>query len=507
MCQIVPFSLPCCRRVYVEVSKLPSCPNSWPNRKCPPELCIQVRGFEAEYRESGKCWRCIAKSSGAIGHHRVVMRPKIDGASLVLGLEEIGVSGRRMKTERDGECWFCGAQGGCKSCGAKDIVELKEDEKPEITGFKKKRRKSEGNKGKEVGIKRAKIERTDSQIRKPPTSAFKYPVPNTASQSQQPHPQLHHLEMQTADQVPRIFNEEFQCSSQDFRAANFPHDGLPTMGDSAPFLTNDAQESFMGNWQAVNNQQNTAPGPYSLNPERYPGYKLFGCGHHTELNPQCRAVEPFTCPVPGDNSNVRSELQQGRCLTAGSVHNDHQEKVGQAEDGWKRVSNPQNNLVDGYTGYPDPSVNLQLQGSTVNESNTTGLITTNSEQDRMSNYESSKLRQLHWNQNAERSDPSADLQLRDTHIQSSQPRSSTFCTLQYRISDESSQGSMPPQHSFYSRVQYSPKIDPVLQDAQQSVKHGTSNDNSGCHQVNNEESDHSPQYDFDQYTLSLNTDI
>ncbi|KAH9210089.1 hypothetical protein DL95DRAFT_393769, partial [Leptodontidium sp. 2 PMI_412] len=137
MCQVVPFTLPCCRKVYVEVSKLPSCPNSWPNRKCPPELCIQVRGYEAEDRGAGVCWRCKARNTGASEADREGLRPRIDKATLVLGLDELGVTGRRRREEKNGNCWFCGATGGCNTCGSKEIVAEEDEGRVEATGKRK----------------------------------------------------------------------------------------------------------------------------------------------------------------------------------------------------------------------------------------------------------------------------------------------------------------------------------------------------------------------------------
>jgi hypothetical protein len=123
MCQINPFTLPCCRRVYVEISRLPSCPDAWPKLKCPSELCIQVRAFEPEDKPTGTCWRCKAAAAGKIGHERNKMRPGVDSAEIVVGLEEPTVQQRRQMAEDDGKCWFCSAQGGCTTCGSKRIPE------------------------------------------------------------------------------------------------------------------------------------------------------------------------------------------------------------------------------------------------------------------------------------------------------------------------------------------------------------------------------------------------
>jgi len=103
----------------VQVEKLPSCPDTWPKNKCPPELCIQIGGYEAaraEQRHTGTCWRCQAHVAGKVGQGREAMRPGIDRAELVPGLEELGPSDRRRLAEADGNCWFCGSKRRCEMC-------------------------------------------------------------------------------------------------------------------------------------------------------------------------------------------------------------------------------------------------------------------------------------------------------------------------------------------------------------------------------------------------------
>lgn len=237
MCQVIPFTLPCCRRVYVEVTKLPSCPGSWPLRKCPPELCIQLRGCEAEERVDGICWRCKALNAGAAGHDREALRPKIDRATLALGLEELGISGRRRAVEKGGHCWFCGAKGGCEGCGAKEIVVGEGETKHEAVG---KRKRFVGNvKGKEREVnKRVKIEQETPrpQLLQPPasTQGFEYPDPE-ASSTWPLHP------------YPSVY-------AQDFGANKYRHDGLPNTFADPRFGFVSPQESYQGGWQAVNNQ-------------------------------------------------------------------------------------------------------------------------------------------------------------------------------------------------------------------------------------------------------------
>jgi hypothetical protein len=123
MCQVTPFTLPCCQRIYVLVEKLPNCPADWPKSKCPQELCIQiidVETAEVQQRSSGTCWRCRAAADGKSGGERDNMRPQIDRAIIVEGLEELDATGRRMRVEVGGNCWYCGARHGCLMCGTKE---------------------------------------------------------------------------------------------------------------------------------------------------------------------------------------------------------------------------------------------------------------------------------------------------------------------------------------------------------------------------------------------------
>jgi hypothetical protein len=121
MCQVTPFTLPCCQRIYVLIEKLPSCPADWPKSKCPRELCIQIINPDTGHvpqRPSGTCWRCKAAAEGKTDDERDSMRPGIDSAKIVVGLEELEGPGGRKRVKMDGKCWFCGAARGCQLCGS-----------------------------------------------------------------------------------------------------------------------------------------------------------------------------------------------------------------------------------------------------------------------------------------------------------------------------------------------------------------------------------------------------
>jgi hypothetical protein len=120
MCQVTPFTYPCCRRIYVLVEKLPNCPADWPRSKCPQELCIQVidtETAEPKHSSTGVCWRCTAAADGKTGADRESLRPEIDKAVIVEGLEELDVSERKQRAEDNGSCWYCGSRQACSNFG------------------------------------------------------------------------------------------------------------------------------------------------------------------------------------------------------------------------------------------------------------------------------------------------------------------------------------------------------------------------------------------------------
>jgi hypothetical protein len=93
-----------------------------------------------------------------------MMKPAIDKATIVDGLEELNATERKVKIEEAGSCWYCGARNGCESCGAKfpdDHGIAEQETKISATGeSSKKRLRDTGDrkgKGKEVN-KRVKVE-------------------------------------------------------------------------------------------------------------------------------------------------------------------------------------------------------------------------------------------------------------------------------------------------------------------------------------------------------------
>ncbi|KAE8449942.1 hypothetical protein EG329_007081 [Mollisiaceae sp. DMI_Dod_QoI] len=110
------------------------------------------------------------------------MRPGIDKAYIVLGLEELGISGRRRMVEEGGHCWFCGARGGCGECGAKEIKVT--EERPghlsrEGTPGKKRHREARSEKER-TPSKRIKVEKSEGQPSTPGSmhSAPRAPMSN-----------------------------------------------------------------------------------------------------------------------------------------------------------------------------------------------------------------------------------------------------------------------------------------------------------------------------------------
>lgn len=247
---MVPFTLPCCRKVYVEVTKVPSCPNSWPNRKCPPELCIQVRGYEPEDRDSGICWRCKAAVAGVSGADRESLRPRIDKATLVLGLDELGLTGRRRREEQNGNCWFCGATAGCKTCGAKEIEPDENEVKVEVTG--KRKREYGSSKGKEV-VKKVKVEKRD---RKTPAHPFEYPTPNAAPHERYPYRQVFNQDHRGFDHSPQADPHGHGYGSNEFQ-----HSPVSQADGATHFGGGQMQYPLPADWQSIYTHQAPSSGP------------------------------------------------------------------------------------------------------------------------------------------------------------------------------------------------------------------------------------------------------
>lgn len=157
MCQVTPFTYPCCRRIYVLVEKLPNCPADWPRSKCPQELCIQIidtETAEPKHSSTGVCWRCTAAADGKTGADRESLRPEIDKAVIVEGLEELDVSERKQRAESDEKCWYCGAKQGCSKCGTKKNEPTSDDSSPiplskkrQVGDVRRPRKKSKGDGG------------------------------------------------------------------------------------------------------------------------------------------------------------------------------------------------------------------------------------------------------------------------------------------------------------------------------------------------------------------------
>ncbi|KUJ10611.1 uncharacterized protein LY89DRAFT_674742 [Mollisia scopiformis] len=113
---------------------------------------------------------------GKSGFEKDMMRPGIDKAYIVLGLEELGIVGRRRAVEEGGHCWFCNARGGCGECGAQEIKpEEEQSNRPhrEETPSKKRNRELRPEKDR-PSYKRVKAERSEGQ---PSTPNSMYSTP------------------------------------------------------------------------------------------------------------------------------------------------------------------------------------------------------------------------------------------------------------------------------------------------------------------------------------------
>jgi hypothetical protein len=253
MCQVTPFTLPCCERIYVLVEKLPNCPADWPKSKCPQELCIQVIDVEtaqAQQRSSGTCWRCRAAADGKSGRERDNMRPQIDRAIIVEGLEELDVTGRRMRVERGGNCWYCDATHGCLMCGTKKTDDVASEVISSILGSKRRGPTETG-----VPRKKSKVEGGGVIFQTPSSEAHLFFEGFSEPSLREPRLKMRESQYrQTPNSMhksPRLDNETI---------SHVPSISEDTMGSWQAGLSHTGHGAF---WESLNNNQrprSTVPG-------------------------------------------------------------------------------------------------------------------------------------------------------------------------------------------------------------------------------------------------------
>lgn len=390
------------------------------------------------------------------------MRPKIDRASLVLGLEEIGVTGRRRKTERDGECWFCAAKGGCKSCGSKDIVEGEGDEKPDITGFKRIRELG-SLKGKEVARKRPKIERQDSYAQIP-TRISHYPDPNVSTQWQQPYPhtQLYNPDPQGRGHTPKVFNQEHESYSQDFGAEEASYDGLPS---------SETHEGFGTNWQAINSPQSNVPGASNAATEQY---------RSSKVSSNEAPFQQFH-PVPHAASSKQIELQRGQISR--TSNQSRQYKVGAPEIKLQEYPSPAQQTPEPYLQHAPRLINYE----------NTGFSQTRLNDSRISNP-GLNYPDLYGEYPAIQPDEASKY-------------SNSNNIVQHQTGSDEYQGFMPLQHNSHNYILPASKIDPALQDT--LIEQSAEGKSSGGKQQSNhaDEDVFNSHYYSNDYTPYLDPNI
>lgn len=210
-----------------------------------------------------------------------MLRPGIDKAYIVLGLEELGITGRRRQVEEGGHCWFCNARGGCKECGADEIKpedQQSRGTREETPSSSKKRHREPRPEKERAHHKRVKIEKseaspstprsmfstrgapTSNPAYSPPTDPGSYPDPNSPMMWQPPmHFDSHfgigysydasspYQSMATQQQTPPNQSAMFyQPGLSSWKPNNFNQDWQSTSYNPSPGL---AGESSSGNMQ------------------------------------------------------------------------------------------------------------------------------------------------------------------------------------------------------------------------------------------------------------------
>ena len=290
MCQVTPFTYPCCNRIYVLVEKLPNCPADWPKSKCPQELCIQIIDTEtAQVKQSstGICWRCKSTAEGKTGPEREMMRPEIDRAVIVDGLEELDVVDRRQRAEAGGNCWYCGSRHGCSKYGTNKSDTATEVPSPDL------QRRKRGSEDPEGPKKKRKV---SSRMRSLfGSQSLPNSLPQLAFRRSGPTPQ----ELQCLP-TPNIAHEGFPA----FHTDN--HDCLLVMSDGgiSSWPTVPSYNAYTAFWQNLNSTH---------------GYKTATVGEgrqiqdinpepSNDLHPPSADIDPGGC-----SRQDQASLTQSRC--------------------------------------------------------------------------------------------------------------------------------------------------------------------------------------------------
>lgn len=181
-----------------------------------------------QQRASGTCWRCVAILTWKGGSEREGMRPVLDKAFIVEGLEEFSMDERRRRVENAGLCWFCGAHGGGVGCGTGKVDGKGSAEKEKdgsLTGAKRRMPEPDMEQG------RNKILRVEHKGSSMPT-----PLSVVLTQSSVPQP----LD-------PAFQQYDYNSGGFGYDQFNQPPPTLNYQSQKIPFLTATPQNKF-GHW-------------------------------------------------------------------------------------------------------------------------------------------------------------------------------------------------------------------------------------------------------------------
>ena len=181
-----------------------------------------------QHRDKGICWRCLADRTG---WEREGLRPVLDRAFIVEGLEEWNMDERRNRVEKAGLCWHCGADRGCETCGS---GKMQYSGEKEVLSIKDKRGRAEVDVGKgKSANKRLKIDHAGSSM---PTSPS---ITSTSFFEQQPlNPSLQQYDFSSGDYRGESSYDQFAQPTPIF---NYQPQGVQSQ---AP-----ASQYSLGTWQ------------------------------------------------------------------------------------------------------------------------------------------------------------------------------------------------------------------------------------------------------------------
>jgi hypothetical protein len=178
------------------------------------------------------------------------MRPQIDRAIIVEGLEELDATGRRMRVERGGNCWYCDATHGCLMCGTKKTDDVASEVISSSLGSKRRGPTETG-----VPRKKSKIEGGGVIFQTPSSEAHLFFEGFSEPSLREPRRKMRESQYR---QTPNSMHKSPRLDNKTI--SHVPSISEDTMGSWQAGLSHTGHGAF---WESLNNNQrprSTVPG-------------------------------------------------------------------------------------------------------------------------------------------------------------------------------------------------------------------------------------------------------